>query len=132
MDSISVRDAEQLKLAVTQFNNREFYACHDTLEALWLEAIEPNRMFYQGLLQIGVGYYHLLNNNWRGALILLGEGLSRLEYYNPSYLNIDVQSLMQRSQDNQQLIQDLGANLLSQFDKERIPQVEWVDSDCPS
>ena len=131
MDSISVQDVEQLKLAVAQFNNREFYACHDTLEALWLEAIEPNRMFYQGLLQIGVGYYHLLNNNWRGALILLGEGLSRLEYYSPSYLNIDVQSLMNRSQDNQQLIQDLGADLLAQFDVERIPKVEWVDDGLP-
>lgn len=126
MDSLSLHDAEQLETAVAQFNNREFYACHDTLEALWIEAIEPNRMFYQGLLQIGVGYYHLLNNNWRGSLILLGEGLSRLEYFCPTYLNIDVQSLMERCQDNQQLIQDLGADLLSQFDVERIPKVHWV------
>jgi predicted metal-dependent hydrolase len=26
---------------VEQFNQQEFYACHDTLEALWMEASEP-------------------------------------------------------------------------------------------
>jgi len=26
-----------------QFNQGQFYACHDTLEALWMEASEPQR-----------------------------------------------------------------------------------------
>ena len=47
-----------LDLAIEQFNQQDFYACHDTLEALWMEAIEPDRSFYQGLLQLAVGLYH--------------------------------------------------------------------------
>lgn len=64
--------------AVEQFNGGEFYRCHDTLEALWIEAVNPDKTFYQGILQIAVGLYHLSNLNWRGAAILLGEGMGRL------------------------------------------------------
>jgi predicted metal-dependent hydrolase len=64
--------------AIDQFNQGEYYACHDTLEALWMEAMEPERTLYQGLLQIAVAGYHLGNGNQRGAVLLLGEGLMRL------------------------------------------------------
>src|SRR5579883_3467721 len=76
---------------VEQFNQREFYACHDTLEALWMEAVEPDKKFYQGILQVAVALYHLSNQNWRGAVILLGEGTNRLRGYQPTYAEIDVE-----------------------------------------
>lgn len=63
---------------VRQLNGREFYCCHDLLEALWFEAMEPEKSIYQGILQIAVGCYHLENHNLRGATILVGEGLRRL------------------------------------------------------
>jgi uncharacterized protein len=75
---------------VDQFNQQQFYACHDTLEALWIEASEPEKQFYQGILQIAVALYHLGNLNWNGAVILLGEGLYRLRHYSPDYGGIDL------------------------------------------
>lgn len=27
-------------LGAEQFNNREFYACHDTFEAIWMETLD--------------------------------------------------------------------------------------------
>jgi len=72
-----------LTQGITQFNQQDFYGCHDTLEAIWLEAIAPEKNFYQGILQIAVGCYHLGNDNWRGAVILLGEGIRRLADYSP-------------------------------------------------
>lgn len=82
---------------VEQFNQGEFYACHDTLEALWIEATEPQKTFYQGILQIAVGFYHLSNSNWRGAVILLGEGINRLQRYPAIYSEIDVDELLSQS-----------------------------------
>ncbi|MGK7907084.1 MAG: DUF309 domain-containing protein [Synechococcus sp.] len=129
LEELSPSDAAQFREAIAQFNRQEFYACHDTLEALWVEAIEPQRTFYQGVLQLAVAYYHLLNGNWRGALILIGEGLSRLDYYVPDYLNIDVDSLVTSSQSNQQHLQELGAENLARFARDRIPQVQWIAND---
>jgi len=83
--------------AVEEFNQQEFYCCHDTLEALWMEASEPQKTFYQGILQIAVACYHMSNNNWRGAVILLGEGIHKLVQYEPDYLGIDISSFTESS-----------------------------------
>jgi uncharacterized protein len=79
---------------VEQFNTGQFYACHDTLEALWIEAAEPEKTFYQGILQIAVALYHLGNANGRGAMILLGEGSNRLRRYPSIFSGIDVDELL--------------------------------------
>lgn len=82
---------------VEQFNQKQFYACHDTLEALWMEATEPEKTFYQGILQVAVALYHLSNSNFRGAVILLGEGINRLRRYPSTYAGIDVDELLNSS-----------------------------------
>jgi hypothetical protein len=101
--------------SIEQFNQQQFYACHDTLEALWLEALESDRNFYQGILQIAVACYHLLNHNWRGAVILLGEGVKRLSDYQPVYENIDVTSLVEESSQLLQQLQQIPPERISEF-----------------
>lgn len=113
---------------VEQFNRQEFYACHDTLEALWMEASEPERTFYQGVLQIAVSLYHLGNHNWRGAVILLGEGISRLRNYQPAYFDIDVNDLLKQSVDLLNQLQQAGpenvADLAQQITQGDNPSVK--------
>lgn len=100
---------------IAQFNNGEFYACHDTLEALWMEAGEPEKKFYQGILQIAVGLYHLGNQNWRGAVILLGEGINRLSYYQPVYAGIAVEELLGQSVKILSALQQAGPEKVAEF-----------------
>nr|WP_055075308.1 DUF309 domain-containing protein [Pseudanabaena sp. 'Roaring Creek'] len=83
--------------AIALFNSGDYYACHDTLEAIWNDAWQSDRAFYQGILQIAVGLYHLKGQNWHGATILLGEGTSRLPIYLPDYQSIDVERLLEDS-----------------------------------
>lgn len=100
---------------VEQFNQQEFYACHDTLEALWMEALEPQKRFYQGVLQIAVACYHLSNLNWRGAMILLGEGIGRLREYEPVYEEIDVTELLTQSIQLLKELQQTGPEQVADF-----------------
>ncbi|MEB3288513.1 MAG: DUF309 domain-containing protein [Leptolyngbya sp.] len=79
-----------LAAGITLFNQGEYYACHDVLEALWMTADTLEKPFYQGILQIAVGLYHLGNHNWRGAAILIGEGVNRLRPFEPSYGGVAV------------------------------------------
>ncbi|CAK7340341.1 unnamed protein product [Dovyalis caffra] len=65
--------------AVSLFNKREYYKCHDVLEALWVKAEEPSRTLYHGILQCAVGFHHLFNQNHKGAMMELGEGLCKLK-----------------------------------------------------
>ncbi len=102
-------------VGVEQFNQKDFYACHDTLEALWMEAEDRDRNFYQGILQIAVSLYHLGNSNWRGAVILLGEGISRLRNYEPAYCEIDVEKLIDASTELLRNLQQAGPENVSDF-----------------
>jgi uncharacterized protein len=93
---------------VEQFNQHQFYDCHDTLEALWMEALEPEKTFYQGILQIAVALYHLGNYNLRGAIILLGEGMNRLRHYQPTFAGIDIAQLLSQSKALQSKLQQVS------------------------
>lgn len=97
---------------IAQFNEQQFYACHDTFEELWMQAEVLDRNFYQGLLQIAVGCYHLSNSNWRGAVILLGEGMGRLEEYEPIYSEINVTELIEQSRNLLDSLQEIGQDNL--------------------
>lgn len=68
--------------AVNLFNNREYYLCHDLLEALWNDAEDPVRTLIHGILQCAVGFHHLFNQNHKGAMMELGEGLCKLRKMN--------------------------------------------------
>ena len=102
---------------VEQFNGGQFYACHDTLEALWMEASDPPKSFYQGILQIAVACYHLGNQNWRGAVILLGEGIKRLQPYEPNYAQVDVELLVTTSAELLIHLQQSGPDGVSQWSR---------------
>ena len=107
--------AQQFWQGVEEFNRQEFYPCHDTFEALWMEAQEPLKSFYQGILQVAVGCYHLGNHNWRGAVILLGEGTRRLREYQPDYEGIDVTSLLDQSLDLLGALQQIEPTEIATF-----------------
>lgn len=126
---------------VEEFNQQEFYACHDTLEALWMEALGTNKRFYQGILQIAVACYHLGNLNWRGAVILLGEGIARLTDYQPDYGGIDVEALLSQSIELLQALQQIEPEKVAEFVQQlateatntqasvsRLPKIQRVDS----
>jgi uncharacterized protein len=106
---------QEFWVGVEQFNQGEFYACHDTLEAIWIEAPEADKKFYQGILQIAVALYHLGNQNWRGGVILMGEGLNRLRAVPEDHAGLDMVSFMAESSDLLKFLQTLGADRLSEL-----------------
>ena len=105
----------EFQQGIAEFNQQQFYACHDTLEAIWVEAPETDKRFYQGILQVAVGCYHLSNDNLRGAIILLGEAIRRLCDYQPSYEGINVELLLEQSSQLLQALQQLQPEQAKNF-----------------
>jgi len=113
---------DELWIGIAQFNSGEFYACHDTLEALWIESPEDDRKFYQGILQVAVGLYHLGNQNWRGAVILMGEGLNRLRTYPSDYAHLELEAFLMDVSELLTLLQTLGPEKGGQLHLETGPE----------
>lgn len=85
--------------AVRLFNAGEWYACHDGFEELWHETQGPCRRTLQGILQIAVAHHHLDRGNQRGAMVLLGEGLGRLQGAGAVQFNLALDPLRQAARD---------------------------------
>ena len=83
--------------SVALFNRGEWYACHDGFEELWHETQGPCRKVLQGILQIAVAHLHLERGNRRGATVLLGEGLGRLQNAGRAQLGLDLDQLRQQA-----------------------------------
>jgi len=105
----------EFERGIAEFNQQQFYACHDTLEAIWIDAEEVDKRFYQGILQVAVGCYHLSNDNLRGAIILLGEAVRRLCDYQPDYEEVNVELLLEQSVDLLQTLQQLQPEQTQDF-----------------
>ena len=94
--------------AIFLFNSGDWYACHDSFEALWHETAGPMRPVLQGILQIAVAELHLERGNSRGATILMGEGLGRLKACPPNALDIDLVALINLSMQRLLALQQQG------------------------
>ena len=79
--------------AIALFNQGEWYACHDVVEALWHETAGPMRPVLQGILQIAVAQLHRERGNRRGATVLMGEGLGRLRQVDGTALGLNIELL---------------------------------------
>jgi uncharacterized protein len=111
---------------IEEFNRGEFYECHEYLEEAWMQEPRRVRFLYQGILQVGVGFYHLQNGNWRGATGLLRNGTQRLKEFEPDTLGIDVARLVRESEWCLEELEDLGRERVREFDASKIPRVEFV------
>lgn len=78
---------------VEQFNRREFFECHESWEAVWLPAPEPDRTFLQGMIQVACAFHHHLRGNHAGAKSLLRRGLEKIERFPADYRGLDLEAL---------------------------------------
>jgi uncharacterized protein len=111
---------------IEEFNRGEFYECHEYLEEAWMQEPRRVRFLYQGILQVGVGFYHQQNGNWRGATGLLRNGTTRLKEFEPETLGIDVARLVRESERCLRELEELGRERVGEFDQARIPMVVMI------
>jgi uncharacterized protein len=111
---------------IEEFNRGEYFECHEYLEEAWMQESGRVRYLYQGILQVGVGFYHLQNGNWRGATGLLRNGTVRLKEFEPATLGVDVAKLVRESERCLQELETLGRERIDEFDASKIPKVEWA------
>jgi len=111
---------------IEEFNRQEFFEQHETLEGIWIDEPDAVRYLYQGILQVGVGFYHWRRGNWRGAVAKLGHGLDKLEAYRPSCMTIDIERLVTETAALRQELQRRGPTDLPPFPPTGLPRVHRV------
>ena len=108
---------------IAQFNRGEFFEQHETLETLWRAEPRPIRHLYQGILQIGVAFYHLGRGNYHGTVYMLTRGSMYLRPFAPACQTVDVQALLDAAARVHLAVEDLGPTRLGEFDWALVPHV---------
>jgi DUF309 family protein family protein len=67
-----------LEAAAALFDARLYFETHEELEPHWMQAAGAEREALQGLIQVAVGFQHLVNGNAAGARALLHDGAAKL------------------------------------------------------
>jgi len=96
------------------------------LEELWAAESQPIRHLYQGILQIGVAFYHLRAQRYRPVVTLLTTGNGYLEPFAPVCLGVNVAKLMDSAAHCLNHVQQLGPERLNDFDWSLVPRIEIV------
>lgn len=114
------------RAGVEEFNRGDYFEQHELFEQAWLEETRPIRTLYQGLLQVGVAFYHIQQANWAGAIKLFRRGLPRLRALPPISQGIDLAALRTAAEAIHQEVTDLGPARLHEFDQRKFPKIRIV------
>ncbi|HWP84350.1 MAG TPA: DUF309 domain-containing protein [Terriglobia bacterium] len=93
LQRLTPESSDRFREGIRLFNREEFFACHEALEAVWLEADGPDKTFLQGLIQVAVAYHHLRRGNAAGAVRLLRAGIEKLSARSSYRRRIDAEAL---------------------------------------
>lgn len=122
--SIISSDLKDISVGIRLFNNADFFSAHDYFEDMWNESNREDRMFFQGLVQISVGCYHLICKNYKGALSQLEKGTSKLKNYLPSYYYIDLEHLIDKIESLISELKEFSTFQLTEVDLKKIPSIK--------
>jgi uncharacterized protein len=112
---------------IAQFNRGEFFEQHETLELLWRAEPRRVRRLYQGILQIGVAFFHLRRLNHHGTVYMLIRGSAYLAPFAPKCQGVDVQSLLDAAATALAEVERLGPDRLAEFDWRLTPTVRLIE-----
>ena len=115
-DPLHPKAREGIKL----FNVGKYYEAHESLEEAWMETGSPERILYQGILQIGLAYFQITRGNYRGALKMFRRGHRNLAPLGDTLLGIDLTQLREDAQTVESVLRQLGPTDINQLDRELI------------
>ena len=120
------RPTAQMLHAFDQFNRGEYWHQHETLEEIWrAETDETIRDFYKGILQVGVGFYHLTRRNYNGAVKVLARGINYLTPYAPRCIGVDVRRLIDEATRVLEQVRALGPERIGEVNLADLPRVHF-------
>jgi predicted metal-dependent hydrolase len=122
---------EMLK-AIHEFNAGEFFEQHETFELIWRAESDDIRYLYQGILQVGIGFYHLQSGNYHGAITKLRTGTAMLEYFQPTCRGVDVARLVAEARAAREHLLELGEERMGEFNRTLIPRLHLVQDAPPA
>ena len=97
------------------FNQKEYFEAHEELEIAWRDEKNKVRELYQGILQVGVAYYHIQRRNYAGGKIMLERSSKWLASFPNTIFDMNIQKLKSDSDLVYKTLLQLGPENIANF-----------------
>ena len=110
------------------FKAGDYFMAHEELELAWREERGPVRDVYRGILQVGLGYYHILRLNYPGAVKMFQRCRQWLDPFPAACRGVDLARLRADFLQAEAALLRLGPERLAQFDRSLLKPVLFVEA----
>jgi hypothetical protein len=110
------------------FNAGDYFMAHEELELAWREERGAVRDVYRGILQVGLGYYHILRLNYRGAVKMFQRCRQWLDPFPNACRGIDLALLRVDFLRAEEALLRLGPERLAQFDPRLLKPIVFTSA----
>lgn len=111
---------------IALFDAREYWHAHEALEEAWLDEAGPVRHLYRGILQAGVVYLHVQQENYRGAVKVYHRSRRWLDPFPNHCRGVDVGRLREELETVYREVRRLGPDRLDELDHDLLKPIHWV------
>ena len=108
------------------FNAGDYFMAHEELEIAWREERGAVRDVYRGIFQVGLGYYHILRLNYRGAVKMFQRCRQWLDPFPDTCRGIDLARLRADFLRAEAALLRLGPERLDQFDPSLLKPIVFL------
>jgi len=114
---------------IQYFNQRKYFQAHEELEVAWMAEKGQIRELYRGILQIGVAYYHIQNQNFKGGKVMLERAKKWLALFPDIILDIDVKKIILDAELVYQTLLRLGPEKIGEFNPSLFQPIKLITSE---
>lgn len=124
--SLSVADWEDLQRGFDLFHAHKFWESHEAWEGVWRRHTQPNRIFFQGLIQLTAACHQLQQGIYHGAVKHCNNALLKLKQFPDGFLGVGVLDLVHAVDVCRDAVECLGEAGLNDFDEALFPVIAFV------
>ena len=112
--------------AVQAYNAGHYLEAHELFELIWMTKGGAQKIFYQGLVHVAMGFHYLIAGDFDRATGKLQRAAGLLEDFAADFLGIDVEMLRHSIGSCRHRLAELGVSGISRFDRNLIPRIEFL------
>ncbi len=124
-DAVPGHDEDTLE-AVRTYNAGQYLEAHELFEFIWMTKGGPEKIFYQGLVHVAMGFHYLVAGDFDRASAKLRRAAELLDDFAADFSGFDVAALRNSLAVCRERLEKLGTSGMSKFDTTVIPRLELL------
>ena len=122
---MSDEDRADFERGLALFNRGAYWESHEAWERVWRRHTEPNRVFFQGLIQLAAAYHQLGQGIQHGVVVHLNNARAKLEQFRDEFLGLDVSRIVVKIAEGIVEAERLGEGRLDRFDPSLVARIDF-------